>query len=457
MLAPASVFGVGVSPGAFSLIWLNSPFDAAIAGGRTEVRWLQQVTPWLAPGGVVALVCPASVVENGYADLPFWMREWYENVTVLPFGEAFRKFNEVIVLAVKRAKPAEFKPSWDKIQAPPGFLYHIPKAENPRYFAKTGPTEQECDKGFVPIDPSEANRKKLACEFVLDVEGYSNGKPIYGFTRGCGERLWQMTRQIDRYEPATYVKRKLPGFFDYLLLDEMHQEKAPDSGQANAAGSLIAASKKTIGLTGTLAGGYAWHLKGLLFRMAPRSLVREGQTWSADTAFNECYGRIETTVRTTTGTKDCDFDAGDENRMSRGSASRSVTKSVRPGIMPSLYARHLLDKAVFLSLDQVSDALPALTEECMPPARLRGRTSHRRGSRSHPNHLGSPGRPAGSSGTSPGSAGRSAAASAAAAPSVPSRSGRTRPAARRPSRPVAAMPLATNSSRILLLSGLPAC
>ncbi len=74
VLAAASVFGVGDSRGAFSLNWLNSPFDAAIAGGRTEVRWLQQVTPWLAPGGVVALVCPASVVESGYADLPYWMR-----------------------------------------------------------------------------------------------------------------------------------------------------------------------------------------------------------------------------------------------------------------------------------------------------------------------------------------------------------------------------------------------
>ncbi len=44
----------------------------------------------------------------------------------------------MIVLAVKREKPAEFKPSWEKIQAQlAGFLYHLPKSGNPRYFAKT--------------------------------------------------------------------------------------------------------------------------------------------------------------------------------------------------------------------------------------------------------------------------------------------------------------------------------
>src|ERR1700732_5343796 len=34
--------------------------------------------------------------------------------------------------------------------------------------------------------------------------------------------------------------------------------------------------------------------------------------------------------------------------------------------MPALFGRHLIDKAVFLSLSEVADNLPALTEECLP-------------------------------------------------------------------------------------------
>src|SRR5580692_7742408 len=52
------------------------------------------------------------------------------------------------------------------------------------------------------------------------------------------------------------------------------------------------------------------------------------------------------------------------NRMSRG--SKSTIKMVRPGIMPTLFGRHLIDKAVFLSLSEVADNLPPLEEECVP-------------------------------------------------------------------------------------------
>src|SRR5439155_1721737 len=53
-----------------------------------------------------------------------------------------------------------------------------------------------------------------------------------------------------------------------------------------------------------------------------------------------------------------------DHRMSRG--SKSTIKSVRPGIMPSLFGKHLIDKAVFLSLTEVADNLPPLEEACVP-------------------------------------------------------------------------------------------
>jgi len=168
-----------------------------------------------------------------------------------------------------------------------------------------------------------------------------------------------MTGELERYEPALFIKRHLRRFFHSLILDEVHEEKGADTAQGHAAGALAAACRKVIALTGTLIGGYAEHLRPLLFRLAPSSLIQEGLGWSEATAFNERYGRIETRISERSGGRN-----GDDNRMSRG--SRSTVKSVRPGVMPVLFGRHLIDKAVFLSLNEVADNLPPLTEECIP-------------------------------------------------------------------------------------------
>src|SRR5205085_477166 len=93
---------------------------------------------------------------------------------------------------------------------------------------------------------------------------------------GCGSALWTYTNETKKWPPATYIHKHLPGYFDYFIADEIHEDKSPDSARANAFGSLVAASRKSIGLTGTLVGGYAWHLRTLLFRMSPASLAAEG-------------------------------------------------------------------------------------------------------------------------------------------------------------------------------------
>jgi hypothetical protein len=167
-----------------------------------------------------------------------------------------------------------------------------------------------------------------------------------------------MTGELGRYEPALYIKRHLRHFFTYLILDEIHEEKGAATAQGHAAGALAASCRKVLALTGTLIGGYAEHLRPLLFRLAPGSLVQEGLGWSQATAFNDRYGRLETRITERSG------GPGEDHRMSRG--SKSTTKLVRPGIMPALFGRHLIDKAVFLSLSEVADNLPPLAEECVP-------------------------------------------------------------------------------------------
>jgi SNF2 family DNA or RNA helicase len=210
------------------------------------------------------------------------------------------------------------------------------------------------DKDGVVVKAESLARKRQTCEQVLE--------PALGLIDGCGEHLWQMTGELDRYEPALFIKRHLKNYFAYFILDEVHEAKSATSAQANAAGALIAATRKTIALTGTLLGGYADHIRPLLFRLAARSLVNEGLAWNTAMPFNERYGRIETRV-----TEKDDSNCGDDNAMSRGS-SRTSTKYVRPGVMPPLYGRHMLDKTIFLSLAEVAEGLPALNEECLPVA-----------------------------------------------------------------------------------------
>ena len=68
---------------------------------------------------------------------------------------------------------------------------------------------------------------------------------------------------------ADYVKQRLPGWFDLLIADEVHEYKGRGSAQGIAAGILADVCGTSLALTGTLAGGYASTLFHLLYRFSP--------------------------------------------------------------------------------------------------------------------------------------------------------------------------------------------
>src|SRR5262249_17614907 len=139
------------------------------------------------------------------------------------------------------------------------------------------------DKDGIALRECALARKRSRCEHVL-VRTSEGRKRVYHRAAGCGSPLWPMTGRPWRGRAALYIKRHLRRFFDYLVLDEVHQEAGAATAQANAAGSLAAACKQVIALTGTLLNGYAESLRPFLFRLAPGSLVREGLGWSDTTA-----------------------------------------------------------------------------------------------------------------------------------------------------------------------------
>lgn len=183
----------------------------------------------------------------------------------------------------------------------------------------------------------------------------------------CKEELWADTGDPWRYAPARIIQKHMKGFFDYAVLDEAHDFKGDDSAQADAIAGIASACKKVVALTGTLMGGYAWHVRGMLFRMGvAHTLLDDGLGWIDKTAFNKKYGRIE--VKVTSHQKDGQEKPSRGRKHTRGGEDNSKRQEyVRPGVMPTLF-RHLIGNCIFLSLKEVSDALPRFTEQVIPVA-----------------------------------------------------------------------------------------
>jgi hypothetical protein len=160
ILAPASVLGCKATAGSFSLAWTNSPFDDEYGGGRTEKEFLDQVTPWIRPGGILALVCPERVVGEYGWQVRDHLLQFYERITVLPFPEGCRRFSEVVTLAVKRRQPvASWTVKWEDAQAPEGHAYAIPAGGQPRRFEKVELTDLEVSRALAA---SPLRRRLLA-------------------------------------------------------------------------------------------------------------------------------------------------------------------------------------------------------------------------------------------------------------------------------------------------------
>ena len=179
----------------------------------------------------------------------------------------------------------------------------------------------------------------------------------------CASPLFNYTARPYRWSPARIIQRKLKRFFKYLVIDEVHEQKSDESAQSMACSKLIAATDHVLALTGTIIGGYANHLYPLLMRIAPKSLRDEGFEWGKDMAFSEAYGRID---RIVTIKEQDDAPAavrGNVKSMRRAkSGNRSERKAVRPGVMPTMFGRHMLGSSMFITLDEMSSELPDLFE-----------------------------------------------------------------------------------------------
>lgn len=161
---------------------------------------------------------------------------------------------------------------------------------------------------------------------------------------------------LRKYSPAQYIKRYMKGCIDFLIADECHQYKNT-SGQGEAFNALCQVAKRTLALTGTLTGGKADDLFYPLFRLDPARMKALGFKYTDSTNFSYRYGN----VRKTKYYGDSEDTGSDYSSTTKGHSVRTNTK-IEPGISPLIFTEFLLDRAVFLDLDDMSSHLPALNE-----------------------------------------------------------------------------------------------
>jgi superfamily II DNA or RNA helicase len=166
--------------------------------------------------------------------------------------------------------------------------------------------------------------------------------------------LWQADRsKIMRMAPAEYMGRYMPEWWDYAIADEIHQ-LAGDTAQGNALSVLTRVSRRFLGLTGTLLSGYADDLFNTLFRTNAKRMVEDGYQWGSAgrERFTHDFGVMETIERITV----------EDNACSKKTKT-TVTIKRRPGASPLLFGKYLMDHCAFISLEDISDALPSYREE----------------------------------------------------------------------------------------------
>jgi len=208
-----------------------------------------------------------------------------------------------------------------------------------------------------PIYLGEDGQRLLSVDFkkakLSEVLGGRNSEESAKSRRELYSALWQADgKKIRRFAPVDFIGRYMPDFVDYSIADEVHELKG-DTAQGNALGTLAGCAQRTVVLTGTLLGGYADEVFNILFRMHPARMVQDGFEYgeAGVRAFTETYGLLEKITVIEPADNAC--------------SEARITKRVRrrPGASPLVFGRFLMSLGAFISLEDISEALPSYREE----------------------------------------------------------------------------------------------
>ena len=268
-------------------------------------------------------------------------------------------------LRLRRTSPSARK-RWDSICTSPALFVVGRDRAKLGYFWRHAYHVAQCGRyqGSVvnpdsgaPVYLGTEGERLLAMDFekVKLSEMLGQGDVTNHARRPLYSALWQADgKKIRRFAPVDFIGRYMSdGFFDYAIADEVHELKGGDAAQGNALGTLAASARHIAVLTGTLLGGYADELFNILFRLEPSRMLEEGFEYgdAGVRAFTETYGLLEKITVVEPADNAC-------------SEARVTTRlRHRPGASPLLFGRFLMSLGAFVSLEDISDALPPYQEE----------------------------------------------------------------------------------------------
>ncbi len=179
----------------------------------------------------------------------------------------------------------------------------------------------------------------------------------------CGSPLWRPATKAagdkGAKAPRWYISRILKNdfkkYFDLYISDEIHQQKAADSGRGDALGQIVRSAKHILGLTGTLTNGASTSIKEILWRIHATKLLNKGfdrntgmVQWASQ------YGVLEKITKTP---------IGDQGIVTRKRAPYLQVRE-KPGINPKLPVDFLYDSTVFIDLPDLG--LPLVEKKEIP-------------------------------------------------------------------------------------------
>ena len=153
-------------------------------------------------------------------------------------------------------------------------------------------------------------------------------------------------KALIRCNVSEYIRRRFKHLIDYFIADEVHLYSSSSSAQGRAFSNLVNTAKHTIALTGTLLNGYAEDIFSMLFKLYSRTFIRNGFSYGDTNEFAKEFGVVDEIV-----------EYRDDPSTQRPIKIKQSTK-FKPGISPLLFSKFLLDKAVFITLSDITADLP---------------------------------------------------------------------------------------------------
>ncbi len=97
-----NLFSVRARPGAFSILYLNPPYDFDAEDGRTELSFLKHTLPYLTPRGLLLFVVPQKRITPRIARV---LSAYFEDLKVRKFlADEFQSFGQIVITGLKKAR-----------------------------------------------------------------------------------------------------------------------------------------------------------------------------------------------------------------------------------------------------------------------------------------------------------------------------------------------------------------